>query len=147
MSAFCHKFAAVKGPQGLTIQGRTFFDRTVATIPDGTELVMTLEPRKDKRNNKQNRMMWGIVYDQLVEVILSADGYRRDEWPKVKPLMHEGLCAKYQGYVECPITKQQVRKFRSSEASKAEFSAYIEWLAQMVAEDYGVAIQLPGEAA
>jgi len=38
-----------------------------------------------------------------------------------------------------------VRKFRSSKATKAQFKEYLEWLVQMVAEDYGVAIALPGE--
>jgi hypothetical protein len=140
-------FAAVKGPKGLTILARPFFDRFVSALPDGAEGSLTWEPRKDKRSNRANRMMWGVAYEQAVEVILSAEGYRRDQWAEMKALMHEGLCARYQGYVTCPVTKQQVRKFRTSKASKAEFTAYIEWLAQMIAEDYGVAIELPGDAA
>ena len=144
---FSQTVSAAKGPKGLVIQLRPYFDRFVQSLPDGQELVLTVEPRKDKRSNRANRMMWGVAYEQAVEVILSAEGYRRDQWADMKDLMHEGLCARYQGYVTCPVTKQQVRKFRTSKASKAEFTAYIEWLAQMIAEDYGVAIELPGDAA
>lgn len=147
MSDLRYTFAATKGSRGLNIEARPYFDRVVSSLGDGERFTLTLEPFKEKRSNRANRMMWSTCYDQAIEAILSKDGYRRDEWQKLKPLIHEGLCGKYQGYVICPVTKQQVRKFRSSEATSAEFAAYINWLAQLLAEEYGYAMILPGEAA
>lgn len=146
--AWTYTFAATKTPQGaLTILGRAYFDRVVLSLPlaEGEVCDLTLSEHVEKRSHRANRFLWGPVYDEIMDVILSAEGYRRDEWPQMKLLMHEGLCAKYQGYVTDPVTKMQVRKFRSSKANQTEFSDYIKWLAQMVAEDYGVAITLPGE--
>lgn len=143
-----YTFSAAKTPKGdLKIIGRAFFDRVVSSLKlaDGEVCDLILQEHVEKRSSKANRYLWGPLYDEAMEVILSSEGYRRDEWPQMKLLMHEGLTGKYQGYVTCPVTKQQVRKFRSSKATVAEFKAYIEWVIQLVAEDYGVAIALPGE--
>lgn len=140
-------FSAHKAPTGLVIDARPYFDRVVSSLGDGERFVVTLEPYKEKRSNKQIRAIFGPIYDQIREVILSKEGYRRDEWPRLKDMMHEGLAGKYRGYETCPITKQPVRRFRLSRATKDETTEYMEWLAQMVAEDYGVAIELPGDNA
>ena len=140
-----HTFSASRGPQGVEFSSPAFVDRVVSSLALGEVFVVTFEEYQEKRSGRANRFLWGPVYNEVMEVILSKEGYRRDEWPQMKLLMHEGLCAKYQGYVTCPVTKMQVRKFRSSKANQREFSDYITWLAQMVAEDYGVAITLPGE--
>ena len=145
--AWSYEFSASRGPEGLVIAGRSHFDRVVSTLALGEVCRLVISEYVEKRSSGANRFLWGPLYDEAMEVILSKEGYRRDEWPQMKLLMHEGLTGKYQGYVTCPITKQQVRKFRSSKATKAEFHAYIEWLVQMVAEDYGVALALPGEMA
>ncbi len=142
-----YTFTAVKAEGGLVIQGRPFFNRVVSTLGVGELFTFTLKPFKKKRSGKANRLMWGTVYDQALDVVLSQDGYRLDQWPKLKRLIHEGLCAKYQGYVLCPVTKTQVRKFRSSEATAQEFSDYVSWIAQFLAEEYGYALQLPGDGA
>lgn len=140
-----YEFAAVKGAKGLSILGRAYFDRVVSTLADGVECVLTLTPKKNKRSNNMNRGMWGPLYDQVCEIILSKEGYRRDEWPKMKPLIHEGLCGLYGGYELAPGTKQKVRKFRTSDASGKELGEFLEWVAQYMAEEYGEAIALPGE--
>lgn len=143
-----YTFAPAKGNTGLNFgHARAYFDRIVATLADGEVVDLTLAEHVEKRSGRANRFLWGPLYDEAMEVILSKEGYRRDEWPQMKLLMHEGLTGKYQGYVTCPVTKQQVRKFQSSKATSKEFHAYIEWLVQMVAEDYGVALALPGDAA
>lgn len=60
-------FAAVKGPKGLTILARPFFDRFVSTLPYGVEGSLTWEPRTDKRTNRQNRTLWGVCYESIVQ--------------------------------------------------------------------------------
>ena len=140
-----YTFTAVKAEGGLVIQGRPFFDRVVSTLGLGETFTLHLKTFKQKRSNKANRMMWSTCYDQAIEAVMSHEAYRRDEWTKMKPLIHEGLCSLYQGYVTCPVTKQQVRKFRTSEATSGEFSDYINWLAQYLAEEYGYVMILPGE--
>jgi len=148
MSAWSYVFSASRTPKGLLIANRAYFDRVVsASLGMGEVCDLTLAQHIERRSLKQNRALWGPIYSQVQEVILSKEGYRRDEWPAMKELIHEGLCAKYQGYVTCPVTKQQVRKFRTSKATVAEMRDYMEWLAQFMAEEYHIAIELPGEAA
>jgi hypothetical protein len=144
---FTQTFSAAKGPKGLTIQARPFFDRFVQSLPDGQELVLTVEPRKDKRSNAQNRMAWGTLYDQLIYGIADAAGYDRHERAEAKELIHEGLTAKFQGTVTDKVTGQQVRKFRTSKATKQEFTDYVEWVCRFAAQEYGVVVMLPGEDA
>jgi hypothetical protein len=142
---FKYEFGGVQTESGTVIRGRKFFDRTMSAVAIGTPLKITVEPQKDKRTNKQNRAMWGTIYDQLIDGIAKEVGYDRHERAEAKELIHEGLCAKYQGYETCKVTGQQVRKFRTSKANKQEFSDYVEWVARFAAQEYGVVIVLPGE--
>jgi len=148
MAGWSHTFTAVKGKAGLSFgDARPFFDRVVSSVPDGVRVVVTLAEYQDKRTTAQNRALWGTVYDSLLLGIADAAGYDRHERGLAKELIHEGLCAKYGGTVTDKVTGQQVRKFRSSKATKQEFSDFIEWVARFAAEEYGVVVALPGEAA
>lgn len=138
-----YTFGFAKGPEGLNILGRSYFDRVVSSLPLGQEGIMTLAPKKDTRTNAQNRMMWGHVYDQLLTGLASELGYERNE----KDYLHEALCRLYGGTVEDKATGLTVRKFRTSKATKKEFTDYIEWLARWAAQEHGVVIALPGEVA
>lgn len=138
-----YTFAFAKGPQGLNILGRAYFDRVVSSLPDGQEGVMTIAPKKEKRTNAQNRMIWGTVYDQLITALADELGYEKPE----KEYLHEALCRLYGGTVEDKATGLTVRKFRTSKATKQEFTDYVEWLARWAAKEHGVNIVLPGEAA
>ena len=145
-----YTFAAAKGPKGLTILARPYFDRVVSTLAEGEECVLTLSAKVEKRTNAQNRMLWGTTYDQLLMGIGHAEGLSvHDLKPnaKAKDYLHEGLCLEYAGTVTDPVTKRDVRKFRTSQATKAEFSAFVEWLAEYASKEYGVVVILPGEAA
>lgn len=147
MKDFSQTFAATKSPAGLKIAGRSLFDRFVSSLGDGEQVTLTIAPLKEKRSNQQNRMLWGTVYDQLIEGISIEAGYDRHERAQAKELIHEGLCGKYGGYETCKVTGQQVRKFRTAKATKQQFTDYIEWVARFAAQEYGVVIALPGEAA
>ena len=142
---FRYEVGAVKGPKGLTIPGRAYFDRIVSSLPDGQACVLTLTPKKDKRSGKQNRALFGPIYDSVLEFLMSDQGYRRDEWPKMKLLLHEGICGLYKGYDVCPITKKEIRKFRTSKATKAEMAEFMSWIAQYMAEEHGFVVQMPGD--
>ena len=61
-------------------------------------------------------------------------------------MLHEGLCRRYGGTVIDPISKQEVRKFRTSKATVKEMNDYLEWIPRFMAEEYGAVIVLPGEA-
>lgn len=146
MADWAYTFTAAKDAKaGLMIQGRPYFDRVVSTLAAGELVVMELKPWVEKRTNKQNRGMWGITYDSLLDGLVREGSYRADERARMKVLIHEGLCARYKGYETCPVTKQEVRKFRTSKANKQEFSDYIKFVAQYAAEEHGVVIALPGE--
>lgn len=147
MSDIKYTFAATKGRDGLVIQARPYFDRVVSTLGDGERFVLTLESFKEKRSNAQNRMAWGTLYDQLLYGIADAAGYDRHERAEAKELIHEGLAQKFGGTVTDKVTGQQVRKFRTSKATKQEFTDYVEWVCRFAAQEYGVVVVLPGEAA
>lgn len=145
MTDWRYVFTAAKASTGLVIQTRPYFDRVVSTLAEGEVVVLTLEPWTEKRTNAQNRGMWGCVYDSLIAGLVTAGSYEPSERARMKELIHEGLCAHYQGYETCPVTKQQVRKFRTSKATKKEFSDYIEFVARYAAQEFGVVVALPGE--
>ena len=145
-----YTFGAVKAVNGVVITGRAYFDRVVSTLAEGEECVLTLSAKVEKRTNAQNRMLWGTTYDQLLMGIGHAEGLSvHDLKPnaQAKEYLHEGLCLEYAGTVTDPVTKRDVRKFRTSQATKAEFSAFVEWLAEYASKAYGVVVILPGEAA
>ena len=137
-------FAAVKGPKGLTILARPFFDRFVSTLPYGVEGSLTWEPRTDKRTNRQNRTLWGVCYESIVQQIADEVGY--DKHDKAgKEQLHEGLLMLYGGVKVCPITKREVAAKRSSKMTVAEFADYIEWIARWAATEYGIVVALPSD--
>ncbi len=146
MDGWTYTFAPVRTEKGLNFgPARGLFDRMViAHLAIGEVCDLTISEHREKRSNAQNRMAWGTVYDQILAG-LAADQYEPQERAAAKDLIHEGLCGKYQGYVTDPVTKQEVRKFRSSKATKQEFSDYIEWVARFAATEYGVVVVLPGE--
>jgi len=145
MTRWLHTFIAVKTPDGLSFgAGRPFFDRVVSTLGDGTEVVVTLAEKQDKRTNAQNRLIWGAIYSQLLEGIGESVGYDRHD-KAGKEQLHEGLLMLFGGTIVEPVTKREVAKVRSSKMTKAEFSEYVAWIARWAAQEHGVVVALPGE--
>ena len=141
-----YTFQATKDEHGdLVTLAPAYLRRCLSTVAPGEVFDLTIAEHQEKKTNRQLRGIWGPAYSSIVEFLLTKEGYRRDEWPRMKELIHEGLCGEYQGYVTCPITKKDVRKFRLSSATKGEASAYLAWVAQYMAEEYHFAVQLPGE--
>lgn len=144
MKGWTYTFSASRTPQGLVIAARPYFDRVVAaSLALGEVCDLTIAEHVEKRSNAQNRMMWSTVYDQLIEGLAREIGYEKNE----KDQLHEACCALYGGTVIDKVTGQAVRKFRTSTATKQEFTEYVEWLARWAAQEHGVVIVLPGEAA
>lgn len=144
--AWLYQFGFEIGPRGaFRLIGRSYFDRVVASFKPGLQGVLTLTPKVERRTNAQNRLMWGTVYDQIVEGLVTAGFYEPHEWAEAKALIHEGLCAKYQGLVKDKVTGIEVRKFRSSKATKAEFTEFVAWATRFAATEFGVVVVLPGE--
>jgi len=147
MTRWLHTFIAVKTADGLSFgAGRPFFDRVVSTLGDGTEVVVTLAEKQDKRTNAQNRLIWSTVYDQLIAGIGESVGYDRHD-KAGKEQLHLGLLMLYGGTVVEPLTKREVPKVHSSKMTKVEFTDYVAWIARWAAQEHGVVVALPGEVA
>jgi hypothetical protein len=144
MREWSYEFAAVKAPQGLMFTSRAFFDRAISTLGDGEEVIVTVAKKQDKRTSAQNRLAWGTTYAQILEGLADEVGYDRHDIDG-KEKLHEGLCMKYGGTEKDPVTGHDVRKFRSSKATKQQFTEYIEWVCRFAAQEYGVVVTLPGE--
>jgi len=151
-----YTFSAAKGPKGdLCIIGRSYFDRVVASLrlAEGEVCDLTLSEHVETRTNAQNRMGWGTVYDQILLGILTKTGLERyssaDSKARAaaKQALHEALCMEYGGVDIEPLTGRAVRKFHSSKASKQEYSDYIKFVARHAAQEWGVVVVLPDEAA
>jgi hypothetical protein len=142
-----YTFAATKNAKNEpVILARPYFNRVLSTVAVGEEFALTITEREDKRSSKQNRLLWGTCYDQLIAGIADEVGYDRHD-KHGKEQLHEGLLCLYGGMVIEPVTKREVAKVRSSKMTVAEFSAYVEWIARWAAQEHGVVIVLPGEAA
>jgi hypothetical protein len=147
MKGWTYTFSATKDDKGqLVILAQGYFNRALSSVAAGEVFDLTIAEHQEKRSSKANRMLWGTFYDQLLAG-LAADQYDSHERADAKELIHEGLTALYQGYVTDEVTGVQVRKFRSSKATKAEFTAFVEWAAKYAAETFGIVVTLPGEAA
>jgi len=144
-----YTFAAAKGPKGLNILGRPYFDRVVSSLPEGEECVLTLAQKVEKKTNAQTRLIWGVAYEQILQAVLSDVGYEENsdkQYRRIaKDALHEAFCLEFGGVITERITGKQVRKFRLSRASKDDAKSYIEWAARWAAQEYGVAIELPGD--
>lgn len=145
MKGWSYTFTAAKGQKGMHVLAEDYLNRVLSTLALGEEFGLTIFELQDKRSSKANRALWGPVYDSILLQLADAVGYDRHERSAAKELIHEGLTGKYGGYETCPVTKREVRKFRTSKATKQQFTDYIEWVARYCAEEYGIVVELPGE--
>lgn len=145
--AWIYTLAAFKNPAGeIEFDAKEYLRRVLSTLAVGEEFVVTLKEFEDKRTNRQNRALWGVVYDSLLAGLADAVGYDKHD-KSGKEQLHQGLLCLYGGTVIEPVTKREVPKVRSSTMTKQEFSDYVEWIARWAASEHGVIVELPGEAA
>jgi hypothetical protein len=116
----------------------------LTTVATGEEFIVTLREFEDKRSSRQNRMLWGVCYDSLLAGLSDEVGY--DKHDKCgKEQLHEGLLMLFGGTVTDKATGREVAKVRSSKMTRAEFSAFVEWIARWAAQEHGVVVTLPGD--
>lgn len=151
--SFVCSFVITQGRIKLQPGARQHIDRWASAVGEGVIGQLELKEHKDKRTLRQNRTLWGPVYDQILTQIMEAAGYRPDEArehmdvSKMKQRVHYGLLAKRFGYETDPITKQQVPATTSSELTTAEMAEYLEWLVVYCADELGIQVILPDELA
>jgi hypothetical protein len=155
-----HEFSAVKDADGLVVQGRDFYERAIAELGDGEQVVLTLSKPSEKRSSRQNRFLWGPLYDELIQglknkrdidrydaigaAMADDQGIDAGDVPS-KEQMHEGLLQLFAGTVIDPLTKREVAKERSSTMSTARFTEFVEFIARYAATEHQIVVTLPGE--
>jgi hypothetical protein len=107
----------------------------------GRAVEVVVRLRKSKRSNEQNRWLWGVALELLVEDF----GYERNERKKAKEDLHYRLVEVCFGMHWDAKLSMNVPNVRSSHLNTKEFSEYMEWLVRYAAEHYGVVIPLPNE--
>lgn len=147
---WAYTFTAAKSAKGhLVIQGRPYFDRVVSMLADGEIVVLKLEPWVERKTTQQVRLIWGGIYQQILQGMLTEVGYEQhsDKAARAmaKDALHEALCLEFGGSITERVTGQTVRKFRLSKATKDQTREYIDWCARHAAQHYGVVVELPGE--
>lgn len=144
MREWAYEFAAVKTRDGLIYRSPAFYDRAISTLGDGEEVTVKMSKRIDKRSLRQNRFLWGPLYDQLLAGIAEQVGYDKHD-AIGKEHLHEGLLQLFSGTVVDPVTKREVAKERSSAMSTTRFAEFVDWIARYAADEHGVVVTLPGE--
>lgn len=106
----------------------------------GKYVELTLRKRRTKRSNAQNRWLFGVAY----EVILEHCGYDVHERREMKLAFHYEMVKRCFGARHDDRLNVDVPNARSSQLSTAQFSEYMEWLVRQWAE-VGCVIPLPNE--
>lgn len=97
--------------------------------------------RKPRRSTDQNALLWALYDDVLTQGGETLGGWTRDD-------LHTYLLGEHFGwerYDAFGMTRQKPRR-RSSRLTKAEFSDYIAFVVQRMAE-HGIVLSLPGDQA
>jgi hypothetical protein len=96
--------------------------------------------KKSKRTSDQNALLWA-----LYEEILKRGGEALGGWTKED--LHEYCLGEHFGWVEHKAfgrTRMKPRR-RSSRLAKLEFSDFVEFIVQRMAE-HGIVLELPGDS-
>jgi len=95
--------------------------------------------KKSRRSNDQNALLWALYDD-----ILKQGGETLGGWTSAD--LHEYLLGEHFGWQvhEAFGAKRQKPMRRSSRLTKTEFSDYIAFIVQRMAE-HGIVLQLPGD--
>jgi hypothetical protein len=97
--------------------------------------------RKSRRSNDQNALLWRLYTD-----ILALGGESLGGWTKED--LHEYCLGEWAGWDKCTAfgrTRLKPKR-RSSRLTKTEFSDYLEFICQRMAE-HGIVLALPGDVA
>lgn len=95
--------------------------------------------RKSRRTNDQNALLWALYDDVLKKGGETLGGWTKDD-------LHEYCLGEWFGWTEHKAfgrTRLKPKK-RSSRLTKLEFSDFVEFIVQRMAE-HGIVLQLPGD--
>lgn len=126
---------------GKLIRNRNQLNEVIKSF-EGQEITISVEKRKIKRSNPQNRYYWSTII-VIMQNCLKSTGNMfsledTHELLKLRFLKHSFLINEETG--EC------VERVKSTtELSTIEFSEYVEQIQQWCAEMFGVVIPSPGE--
>lgn len=108
----------------------------------GQKVVVTIKRERNTRSDRQNRWLWGVAY----EIIVEDAGYELHERAEAKEYLHYKLVKLCFGSHFDPRLGEEVPNVRSSKLSKKEFGDYMDWLVRHAAKEMnGMVIPLPGE--
>lgn len=125
----------------LKIINRKVFDHHIQQM-NGKELMITIEPKKKKRSNKQNSYYHGIVVPIVKQCLIDAgfNNYRNTE-PVLDLLKYKFLKVN-----ECNEDGEYIERIKSTtELSTSEFMDFIAEIQQWCAEYFNVEIPDPNE--
>lgn len=125
---------------------------TQVPIQDGQEWLVTMQPYVAKRNDLQNRYLWGWLYLNIEQqldaggIVITDDAGR--EYPYTKDLLHEMFKEMFLCYGEivrtnpvtgerrtrklCYSTTELVKHAKSEEQEKRCFSVYVNCIKRFV---------------
>ena len=106
-----------------------------AALP-GKELTVTVELRKKRRSDEQNRFWWGVVVKAFTDAL---PGWSPED-------VHTYLCGEHFGWERIEgLGKVRLRPIqRSSKLSKAEFADLVA-KAQQIGAEHGIYVSDPNE--
>ncbi len=118
--------------QWLAVQLR--FERYVADLDQLKAWEITVEERKTKRSEQQNRYLWGVCYAELLKVL---PGWDAED-------VHEYMLGEWSGWETLlGFDKKRLRPLRrSSKLNKQEFADFVAFIQRKAAE-HGVFIPDP----
>lgn len=129
--------SAVIAQGKLKLLDRESLLRWAQSVGDGTELVLEVREKKDKRSLRANRAYWGLLVTPLAEHL----GYDRDEIDD----LHEGLLMLYSGTHVDKVSQKEVPNKRSRKMNTSEFHDFMEWTVRYAAKEHGITLELPDD--
>lgn len=133
MSAPIPVFVGLVQDGRLHIDHRKQFDAYLKRF-EGHEVELEVRKRRSKRSDRQNRYWWGVV----VATLAQHCGYSPDE-------MHEAL--KHKFLSQDDLQRGLVRIGSTAKLDTAAFAELVDRVVLWAAEDLGVIIPLPEQAA
>lgn len=108
--------------------------KVIEKLDAGKAWSITIEEKKPKRSEQQNRYLWGVVY---AEIAKHLPGWHVDD-------VHEYMLGEWSGWETLEgMGRKRLRPIRrSSRLNKQEFADYIAFIQQKAAE-HGVFIPDP----
>ena len=125
----------------LKLRHQAAYASWVATVPEGTEVLITFSRAKATRSEQQNRFYWGVI----VDAISSHTGYTPEETHEcLKQLFLPKKLAMLDGNGD--VHNELVIGGSTTKLSKVEFGEYCTQVREWAFDHLGIYIPLPSES-